>query len=193
MLKHWTVVLPLTFFARIDTPGVIKRVSHLFNGHPSLIQGFNTFLPVGYRIECSTDAHDSNFITVTTPSGTTMQTTNNGPGKGPIFWSTSPTSGSLWRQEGGIDYGSYKLVSHPIQGSKRIAPAVEHVASPDPRSYGIDGQAIEPAVQYVQKIKQRCDPDTYRQFLDILSRYHHKSDTIDEVPFPSFFVFRATH
>jgi len=74
---------------RIDTPGVIKRVSHLFNGHPSLIQGFNTFLPVGYRIECSTDAHNSNFITVTTPTGTTMQTTNNGPDKGPILWSTS--------------------------------------------------------------------------------------------------------
>ncbi|EDR09490.1 uncharacterized protein LACBIDRAFT_319144 [Laccaria bicolor S238N-H82] len=46
------------FKNEIDTPGVIKRVSHLFNGHPSLIQGFNTFLPVGYRIECSTDAHD---------------------------------------------------------------------------------------------------------------------------------------
>lgn len=121
-------MLPFILFTRIDTPGVIKRVSHLFNGHPSLIQGFNTFLPVGYRIECSTDAHDSNFITVTTPSGTTMQTTNNGLGKGPIFWSTSPTSGGLWRREGGIDY----------------APAVEHVTSPDPRSYGIDGQAIEP-------------------------------------------------
>jgi len=54
-------------------------------------------------------------------------------------------------------------------------------ASPDPRTYGMDGPAIEPAVQYVQKIKQRCSPDTYRQFLDILSRYHHKPDTIDEV------------
>ena len=58
-------------------------------------------------------------------------------------------------------------------------------ASPDPR-YGMDGQAIEPAVQYVQKIKQRCDPDTYRQFLDILSRYHHTPDTIDEVSRTSF-------
>jgi hypothetical protein len=58
-------------------------------------------------------------------------------------------------------------------------------ASPDPR-YGMDGQAIEPAVQYVQKIKQRCDPDTYRQFLDILSRYHHTPDTIDEVCCTSF-------
>ena len=29
----------------IDTPGVIERVSMLFRGQPSLIQGFNTFLP----------------------------------------------------------------------------------------------------------------------------------------------------
>ncbi|KAI0371352.1 hypothetical protein BV20DRAFT_965547 [Pilatotrama ljubarskyi] len=59
----------------IDTPGVIERVSNLFHGHPSLIQGFNTFLPAGYRIE--TTAHpDPNYITVTTPAGTTTQATN---------------------------------------------------------------------------------------------------------------------
>ncbi|SHO78234.1 Similar to S.cerevisiae protein SIN3 (Component of both the Rpd3S and Rpd3L histone deacetylase complexes) [Malassezia sympodialis ATCC 42132] len=57
----------------IDTPGVIDRVSTLFRGQPSLIQGFNTFLPPGYRIECSMDQNDGNFITVTTPSGTTTQ------------------------------------------------------------------------------------------------------------------------
>jgi len=79
-------------FQSIGTPGVIKRVSQLFNGHSTLIQGFNTFLPVGYRIECSTDAHDSGYITVTTPSGTMMQTTNNGPGQGPILWSVGPAS-----------------------------------------------------------------------------------------------------
>ena len=49
----------------------------------------------------------------------------------------------------------------------------------DPRSYIMD-QAIEPAMRYVQKIKQRCDPDTYQQFLDILSDYHHMPDS-DEV------------
>ena len=59
-------------------------------------------------------------------------------------------------------------------------------SSPDPRSYAMDGQAIEPAVQYVQKIKQRCDPDTYRQFLDILSRFHHTPDSTDEVRFSIF-------
>lgn len=74
-----------TFYSRIDTPGVIERVSTLFNGHPSLIQGFNTFLPVGYRIECTTDAFDASFITVTTPSGRTMQTTGE-PGQG-LSWS----------------------------------------------------------------------------------------------------------
>ncbi|KAF8156921.1 hypothetical protein B0H34DRAFT_711197 [Crassisporium funariophilum] len=148
---------------QIDTPGVIRRVSYLFNGHPSLIQGFNTFLPVGYRIEC-TDGPDSSFITVTTPSGTTMQTTNV-TGR-PLSWSTAPASMS--RHELGSGYGA------------NIDHSAPPPASPDPRNYGMDGQAIEPAVQYVQKIKQRCDPDTYRQFLDILSRYHHKPDTIDE-------------
>lgn len=34
----------------INTPGVIMRVSKLFRGYPSLILGFNTFLPPGYRI-----------------------------------------------------------------------------------------------------------------------------------------------
>ncbi|KAJ7104329.1 histone deacetylase complex, SIN3 component [Mycena belliarum] len=141
----------------IDTPGVIKRVSHLFNGHAVLIQGFNTFLPVGYRIECSKDAHDSNFITVTTPTGTTMQTTNNGPGKGPILWSTT------------------EALATSAPPAVVAAPTRPPSADPKP-----EGQAMEPAVQYVQKIKQRCDAETYRQFLDILSRYHHKPETIDE-------------
>jgi len=150
---------------QIDTPGVIQRVSHLFNGHPSLIQGFNTFLPAGYRIECSTDPQDAGFITVTTPTGTTMQSTN-GPGRA-LSWSTAPAAPSP-RREPPSGFGS------------NVEQAPPPPASPDPRTYGMDGQAIEPAVQYVQKIKQRCDADTYRQFLDILSRYHHKPESIDE-------------
>ena len=58
----------------IDTPGVIDRVSTLFRGHPALIQGFNTFLPPGYRIECtSAEGEQDGLITVTTPSGTVSQ------------------------------------------------------------------------------------------------------------------------
>nr|POF20010.1 transcriptional regulatory protein sin3 [Quercus suber] len=56
----------------IDTPGVIGRVSTLFAGNPELIQGFNTFLPPGYRIECGA-GDDPNAIRVTTPAGTTIQ------------------------------------------------------------------------------------------------------------------------
>lgn len=37
-----------------------------------MIQGFNTFLPPGYRIECGT-GNDPNTIRVTTPMGTTVQ------------------------------------------------------------------------------------------------------------------------
>ncbi|CEP63391.1 transcriptional regulator SIN3 LALA0_S08e01376g [Lachancea lanzarotensis] len=51
----------------IDTLGVIERISTLFKGYPVLIQGLNTFLPQGYRIECAQDANDPNFISVTTP------------------------------------------------------------------------------------------------------------------------------
>ena len=56
----------------IDTPGVIERVSGLFTGHPELIQGFNTFLPPGYKIECGLD-DDPNAIRVTTPMGSTVR------------------------------------------------------------------------------------------------------------------------
>lgn len=48
----------------------------LFHGNPYLIQGFNTFLPPGYRIDMSADPRDPDIITVTTPMGTTTQSTN---------------------------------------------------------------------------------------------------------------------
>ncbi|KAJ7187779.1 hypothetical protein C8R46DRAFT_1340730 [Mycena filopes] len=111
----------------IDTQGVIKRVSHLFNGHAVLIQGFNTFCPFGYRIKCSKDAFDSNYITVTTPTGTTMLTTNNGPGGGPILWSATEA----------------RTVTPGVPPSPPRQP------SPEP-TYG-----MEPAVQHVQKVKQQ--------------------------------------
>ncbi|KAL1738915.1 paired amphipathic helix [Schizophyllum fasciatum] len=50
-----------------DTPSTVERVATLFAGHPALIQDFNTFLPDGYRIDCSGESS----ITVITPTGTT--------------------------------------------------------------------------------------------------------------------------
>jgi paired amphipathic helix protein Sin3a len=77
----------------IDTPGVIERVSTLFAGNPELIQGFNTFLPPGYRIECGM-GDDPNAIRVTTPMGTTVQAM---PSQRPI----SPRAAPPPQQDGG--------------------------------------------------------------------------------------------
>lgn len=43
-------------------------MSDLFAGYPDLIQGFNTFLPPGYSIDCS----DAGAIRVITPTGLTV-------------------------------------------------------------------------------------------------------------------------
>lgn len=65
----------------IDTPGVIERVSMLFRGYPSLIVGFNTFLPAGYKIEVamgkSTSAPGGYYTLVTlTPDTITRYNVN---------------------------------------------------------------------------------------------------------------------
>jgi len=49
--NYWYIKKCFHVANRIDTPGVITRVSNLFRGHPDLIVGFNTFLPPGYKIE----------------------------------------------------------------------------------------------------------------------------------------------
>ena len=79
-LPSFSLLSLLTFRnASIDTPGVIDRVSSLFRGHPALIQGFNTFLPPGYRIDFYASVNDPNgFIYVTTPTGTTRSQAGHG-------------------------------------------------------------------------------------------------------------------
>lgn len=52
---------------------MIRRVSQLFAGNSTLIQGFNTFLPAGYRIECNADGNPDG-IRVLTPQGTFINT-----------------------------------------------------------------------------------------------------------------------
>ena len=40
---------------QINTPGVITEVCNLFNGYDQLLLDFNTFLPIGYKIDLSQD------------------------------------------------------------------------------------------------------------------------------------------
>lgn len=58
----------------IDTPGVISRVSTLFKGHNDLIEGFNTFLPPGYKIEIQ--ANDMVHYTAPNSSMSTLVNQN---------------------------------------------------------------------------------------------------------------------
>ncbi|RMZ66661.1 transcription factor (Sin3) [Pyrenophora seminiperda CCB06] len=145
----------------IDTPGVIERVSTLFAGNPALIQGFNTFLPPGYKIECGTNG-DPNAIRVTTPMGTMVSTMpaprplspprsnavngNNGPQHESTYYETA--QGRPWPQQQraqGLD-GQESMFSPnnrtlgqplygPQQGQQGPAPHSPEVTSrphPDP-------------------------------------------------------------
>jgi len=63
----------------IDTTEVIRRVSHLFRGHPKLILGFNTFLPPGYKIEVRDDPVTGVTTAGFSGPGGYSPLTNNGP------------------------------------------------------------------------------------------------------------------
>ncbi|KAL6453750.1 SIN3 Transcriptional regulatory protein SIN3 [Candida maltosa Xu316] len=146
----------------IDTPGVIDRVSTLFRGHPNLIQGFNTFLPPGYKIECSLDPSDPNPIRVTTPTGTTTR---------PNI--TSATYNQRW----GNEEQQPQQQQQPTQPQQYQDQAIQ-------AQNGNSGQVeFNHAISYVNKIKTRFanQPDIYKQFLEILQTYQRESKPIAEV------------
>src|ERR1700691_4501954 len=60
----------------LDPPGIIERLSVLFQGNPHSLLGFNTILPPGYRINVSVDPRDPSMITVTTPMDTAIPSSN---------------------------------------------------------------------------------------------------------------------
>ncbi len=101
----------------IDTPGVIDRVSTLFAGNPGLIQGFNTFLPPGYKIECVT-SDDQDTIRVTTPMGTTVSSM-------PVARPLSDPSGVTGHPNPGGSMGERQFQdghSNPSEGSWSQGP-----------------------------------------------------------------------
>ncbi|KAI0048887.1 hypothetical protein FA95DRAFT_1516785 [Auriscalpium vulgare] len=133
----------------IDTPQVIHRVSCLFHGHPMLIQGFNTFLPVGYRIEVTTDPSSSDVITVTTPGGTVLSSTID------AYQAPPPRE---------------PLTLEPIKRSSQ-QPNSPPLQRPPPDRSPSPLVQLDTAMDYVQRIKTRFhdDPDTYKKFLEILT------------------------
>ncbi|KAF0493793.1 Paired amphipathic helix protein pst1 [Gigaspora margarita] len=208
----------------IDTPGVIERVSTLFKGHPALIQGFNTFLPPGYHIECSTNPHDPDSIRVTTPSGTT--TTSIGPmdpHHGPTLSTVSnitssgyysnasyphppphslmptlqphPPGSSMPTQTVSYRIGSPQQSVGQSVAQQTIAQAVQSVVAENTSQQQGKKAPVEfnHAINYVNKIKTddenfftfknrfSTEPDTYKQFLEILQTYQKEQKPIQEV------------
>lgn len=147
----------------IDTPGVIDRVSTLFRGHPNLIQGFNTFLPPGYRIECSSDPSDPNPVRVTTPTGTTTRPNTN--------------FGQPWERN---DYSGHE---HDMHTGQQIGTGGYIPEQVDPLQGGGGQIEFNHAISYVNKIKTRFanQPDIYKQFLEILQTYQREQKPIGEI------------
>lgn len=148
---------------RIDTPGVIERVSSLFRGHPSLIQGFNTFLPAGYRIEVTTDTANPDFITVTTPMGTTTQAIR----------------------------GSFPPQPPPPPPPVQPDFVPRDYAEPTPAQ--TQEMDIELALSYVQKVKARYggDPEKYKAFLEILSPQFAEGGVVNDVSIIPLVLFNV--
>ena len=120
----------LISFSSIDTPGVINRVSCLFAGNPSLIQGFNTFLPPGYKIECGT-GDDRDTIRVTTPMGSTLSSM---PVARPF---SNPRNGTAYTNGPGPTDRQYYENASALENAwaaQRGAPPHEMLLSPENRS-----------------------------------------------------------
>lgn len=198
----------------IDTPGVIDRVSTLFRGHPSLIQGFNTFLPPGYRIDCQ-GSGDAGVITVTTPSGTvshapggfaaalqeerrakirnsppprtaaasTTATSNNLSTGPPPFRSSTAGGQPASRSTSGTGQTNATTTALPSNPQPKPLTPAATMAGMNQTPGRSNAVEFNHAISFVNKIKDRYngDPETYKQFLEILQMYQKDNKDITEV------------
>ena len=191
----------------------------LFHGNPMLIQGFNTFLPPGYRIELHNEQSDT--ITVTTPMGQlTQRTTMYGipqglsrehliPGMVPPYPQANfgmPPPPPIPVLPVGIGSGSRPVSPMPVHGHPppHIPHEMQGMRPPHSQSPALPGgrddaallgslnarQAEKPqngefhhAINYLSKIKTRFhdDPETYKQFLEILQTYQKEQRHVADV------------
>lgn len=172
---------------------MIDRVSTLFAGHPALIQGFNTFLPPGYHIECSMDPRDANIITVTTPQGTTTQSMTGSLSKASS--SAQPRGSTVYTDSQDFSSGSSLqpgtfLPSGPFQTTlknqptnSQVVPGPTQLSSskfPNVHERSVDFPPTEQALEYVNRIKKRYadDPDSYQHFLELLERFNKSPEEV---------------
>ncbi|KAL2312242.1 Paired amphipathic helix protein pst3 [Schizosaccharomyces pombe] len=147
----------------LDTLGVINRVSELFNGYPQLIEGFNTFLPSGYKIEVQLDSSNTSVVRVGTPMHPLPQ-------QG--VQSTLPVAPS------NEDQRTMESTSPTDSQPQPSAPNL--VSSTENEKPRVD---FNYAIAYMNKVKARYPPnsDTYMEFLGVLRTYQKAQKSIFEV------------
>ncbi|EEB07742.1 Clr6 histone deacetylase complex subunit Pst1 [Schizosaccharomyces japonicus yFS275] len=185
----------------IETPEVIARVSRLFCGYPNLIQGFNTFLPPGYRIEVNSADPNSNkpeMISIATPQGIITQSA---PSKNAR---TSMSPGSLYSGNGpappnapvaAVDpnaaaYPSLPKTSmpphqpyYPPNAASNAYAAAYHPPKPSVNASAKQAADLDHAINFVNNVKNRFahQPEVYNKFLEILQSYQNGSRPIRSV------------
>ncbi|GMM54440.1 transcriptional regulator [Maudiozyma humilis] len=182
----------------IDTPGVIERVSTLFKGFPALIQGFNTFLPQGYRIDCTNNPEDP--IRVTTPMGTTTlqdvstatANSNNMEMNQELHQQQAVALSAeelqqqqmqqQQQQQGPPPITQYSQANQMYQQQQNVISSTPQVMEPPQGNKPADVEFSQ-AISYVNKIKNRFadQPDIYKNFLEILQTYQRDQKPINEV------------
>lgn len=179
----------------LATPGVIAKVSKLFQGKPNLIIGFRKFLPAGYTIELT--AEDQKLFEQQQVSGASRGGAAPGQAPAPAQAGGQMTTGPP------RPVPAAQGAPRPAQpgqagpggaagGAPRPgAPPVQR-ANPPPRTGPGNGQAqgggtgsleLPHAIQYVTKIKKRFadDPATYKAFLETLHGYQKQVKSIADV------------
>ncbi|XP_069783910.1 paired amphipathic helix protein Sin3b isoform X3 [Narcine bancroftii] len=165
----------------IDTPGVIDRVSRLFQGHPDLILGFNAFLPPGYRIEIQ----KNKAVSVHGPTPADTQVLTEAAHERAAAAPTNAAVAPVTRAEPAptqsplVGHKDEHMDRRPIRedSTPRLLDHHDDLISNDPHPVEFDN-----AISYVNKIKNRYleRPEVYKSFLEILHTYQFTGSATSE-------------
>ena len=158
----------MIFCFRIDTPGVIARVSELFRGYDHLILGFNRFLPEGYKISPQDIQKHSSLPQIINP--TPVQPNTSFSNQLNPFQQKETVNETMPQLE-------VQQPTIPVEVSSKETSPIEPPSE-------IDKQPeLDHARNYVKKIKVRFEhqPDIYKAFLRILHTFHEERHTLKDV------------
>ncbi|KAI9298185.1 hypothetical protein K502DRAFT_311916 [Neoconidiobolus thromboides FSU 785] len=175
-------------FRELDTLGVIDRVASLFQGYPTLVIGFNAFLPPGFRIEISNDADARNGVKVIMPEHFTGYMASGGMdgfSKSEVnetslmdrFLNNQAFASHFRFEDSNLIYSDPADERHQDLQAQEPPPMEDHDQQRKPPV------EFNHAINYVNRIKNRFirDPESYKQFLDILQLYSRETKPVQEI------------